>query len=148
MSTMIVLLGLAIPSIASAAQAYVTGNVNVRSGPGTGYARITTLPAGARVTIRTCQRNWCQISRSGLRGWMSANYLDRAYSGRPVVVQRPIIVNPPYYRPHRPRPPHARPPGNRPPHVRPPNRPRPPGAGRPPRPGANCRIAPGFPCPR
>lgn len=127
--------GLLLPASALAAQAYVTGNVNVRSGPGTGYARLATLPAGARVNIRTCRGNWCNISRARLRGWVSANYLDRIYAQRPHVVA-PIIVHPPHYRPHRPRPPHYRPPHHRPPHVR------------PPRPGGNCRIAPGFPCPR
>ncbi len=136
-----------LPAAAIAANAYVTGNVNVRSGPGTGYARVGTLSAGTIVNVRGCEANWCNIRGGGLRGWVSANYLSGA-SYRPpvVVVPPPIIVRPPHYRPpHWSRPPHGRPPHwNRPP--RPPHGHRPPKP-RPPRPGGNCKIAPGFPCP-
>ena len=121
----------ALPVVAMAADAYTTGNVNVRTGPGTGYAKVGTLYEGTRVDLRGCESNWCNIRGDGLRGWVSANYLSD-YVGRPpaVVVAPTIVVRPPHYRP-----PHW----NRPPKPRPP-RPRPP--------GAHCKIAPGFPCPR
>ncbi len=127
------LAGLAFAAPAMAASARTTGDVNVRTGPGTGYARVGTLPAGTRVDLRGCEDNWCNVRGAGLGGWVSANYLTN-YVGRPpaVVIQPRIVVRPPHYRP-----PHW----NRPPH-----RPRPPKP-RPPRPG-NCKIAPGFPCPR
>jgi len=126
-SAVVLLAGsLALPAAAMAAEAYTTGNVNVRSGPGTGYARIGMLYEGARVDLRRCEGNWCNVYGPRLRGWVSATYLDD-YVGRPraVVIEPTIIVRPPHW--------------NRPPQPRPP-RPRPP--------GANCRIAPGFPCPR
>lgn len=68
---------------ASAAAAYpatVTANLNVRSGPGTGYAVIDNLPAGSVVDIAGCTGNWCEISGTG---WASASYL--ATGGAPQV---------------------------------------------------------------
>lgn len=139
-----------LPAVAMAANAFTTGTVNVRSGPGTNYARIATLPAGTSVDVRRCEVNWCNILRSGLRGWVSANFLS-GYSGpsyRPpvVIVPPPIVVRPPHHRPpHWNQPPSHRPPHwNRPPAHRP-HQPRPP---RPRPPSANCKIAPGHPCPR
>lgn len=134
-----------LPAAASAANGFTTGNVNVRAGPGTGYDRIGMLLAGTPVDIRSCQDNWCNIRGDRLRGWVSANFLSRAnYRPPVVVVPPPIFVRPPNYRPphwNRPPPHWNRPPPSwhRPPNPRPP-RPRPP--------GANCKIAPGFPCPR
>ncbi|TKT82691.1 SH3 domain-containing protein [Aquamicrobium sp. LC103] len=126
---------------AEAEPAYTTGSLNVRAGPGTGYARVGTLPPGTRVDLGRCQGNWCYVRVGGLRGWASASYLAAGAVQRPpvVIVPPPVVVRPPHYRP-----PHW----NRPPHwQRPPHRPRPPKP-RPPRPGENCRIAPGYPCPR
>lgn len=144
-----------LPAVAVAADAFTTGNVNVRSGPGTGYARVGTLPAGTAVTVRGCEENWCSVRRGGLHGWVSANFLsDTSYrpSYRPpvVIVPPPIVVRPPHYRPpHWNRPPHHRPPNWRPPHGTPPTGSHP---SRPPRPGgpagANCKIGGGLPCPR
>lgn len=109
------------PASALADNAYTTGALNVRTGPSAGYPKIATLPAGLSVTVTSCQGSWCRIREGGIRGWVSSNYLNRAYSNRPTVVLRPtIVVRPPY--------------GHRPP--RRPHRPRP----------DRCKIAPGFPC--
>ncbi|NTS33595.1 SH3 domain-containing protein [Phyllobacterium sp. BT25] len=121
---------LAWPAYAAAYTAYTTGNVNIRTGPGTGYAKVATLAPGLRVDVLACEGSWCRVGYQGLRGWLSVNYIDRAVSTRPpaVVIQPTIVVRPPY------RPPYYRPPAYRPP---------------PPyyRPRPNCRIAPGYPCP-
>ncbi|MCB1499154.1 MAG: SH3 domain-containing protein [Bauldia sp.] len=50
--------------------------VNLRTGPGAKYARITTIPAGARVSILRCGR-WCEVVYAGRRGWASAPYIAR-----------------------------------------------------------------------
>jgi uncharacterized protein YraI len=39
---------------AAAAPGVATGSVNLRTGPGTGYARIATIPPGARVNDLRC----------------------------------------------------------------------------------------------
>ncbi|MGK6311517.1 SH3 domain-containing protein [Neorhizobium sp. DT-125] len=127
------LLGISLPSLAEAANAYATGSVNMRTGPGTEYARIGTIPAGATVTIRGCLTgySWCDVSFAGRRGWASSNYLQALYQNRrrPIIYVGPMIGLPII---SRPRPPHWRPDRPRPPHWG--HRPRPPHHGRPPRP--------------
>jgi uncharacterized protein YraI len=125
------LVGLAaLPATASAATvAHTTTSLNVRSGPGTHYARVATLPAGQTVTLFHCEGSWCSISAGAIHGWASASYLDRAHVVRPIIVQPRIIVRPPHHhRPHWPNRPHK---PNSPPHK--PHKPQ-------------CKIAPGFPC--
>jgi len=131
---------------ASAAPAYATSNVNVRSGPGTGYRAVDVLSRGEYVDVQYCQGSWCFINQSGPSGWVSSNYLSASGPQRPPVV-RPPVVQPPVYDPYPPRPPHWNNP--RPPHWNPGPRP---GWGwnRPPvqRPGANfCYNGPnGYFC--
>lgn len=61
---------------ASAAPGIATGAVNVRTGPGTGYAKVGTLAAGEVVDVKQCQGSWCFVDRaSGTDGWASKNYL-------------------------------------------------------------------------
>ena len=68
---------------ASAAPAVVTGNVNVRSGPGTGYYAVDTIRRGERVDVQYCQGSWCFVEKRGPDGWVSANYLERGRPSRP-----------------------------------------------------------------
>ena len=106
------------PLSANAETATTTQNVNLRSGPGTEYERLATLAAGIRVDILKCETSWCRVAGQGIRGWVSAGYLERAVVVKPIVVVRPIII----VRPHI---------GHRP----------------PPRPHhPKCKIAPGFSC--
>jgi SH3-like domain-containing protein len=101
---------------ASAAPAIATGNVNVRSGPGTGYPRVDTLQRGQRVDVQYCRGSWCYVEKRGPDGWVSANYLS---SGRPSWDDdwdddwyNPRPPRPPHWDPYPPRPP-------RPPHWNP-----------------------------
>lgn len=140
LSTMIASLALFLPGMAAADTAFTTGSVNLREGPGTGYARVATLTPGMRVEVLTCQLNWCRVGGQGITGWVSATCLEWTAAQRPVVVVRPtVIVRPPYHI----RPPyhHARPPSHYRPRPPRPDRPHPPRPGRP-----TCRIAPGYPC--
>jgi len=83
---------LAATGIAAAAPGVATGNVNLRTGPGTGYARIATIPAGARVEILRCPR-WCEVVHAGRRGWVSASYIARGGPRGPVP-RGPVRVYP------------------------------------------------------
>ena len=66
-------LGILVTTIAaSAAPAVATGNVNVRSGPGTGYAVIDTLRRGEQVDVQYCRGSWCYVEKRGPDGWVSA----------------------------------------------------------------------------
>ncbi len=112
---------LATTAAASAAPAVATGNVNVRSGPGTGYAVVDTLARGQQVDIQYCRGSWCFVEKRGPDGWVSSNYLS---SGRPGWTPPP--PPPPVYDPRPPRPPQWNP-NPRPPQWNPnPRPPRPP----------------------
>ncbi len=64
------LLGLLIGTGAAAANnATTTTSLSLREGPDTGYAVVATLPAGARVDVRTCKENWCGVFWKGQRGY-------------------------------------------------------------------------------
>lgn len=87
---------LAAPSLAEAAvRGFATANVNMRSGPSTGYPAVTVIPAGSPVVINGCMSsvNWCDVSFYGGRGWVSGNYVQASYRSNRV------YVGPQYYRP-------------------------------------------------
>jgi uncharacterized protein YraI len=74
-------IGLGATSVAHAYAAYTTGAVNVRTGPSTGYQKITALQRGTPVDVRFCQPSWCQVAFWGGAGWVSSNYLTVAGPG-------------------------------------------------------------------
>ena len=63
-----------ISTIAAADPGVATGNVNMRSGPGTQYPVITTIPAGAPIEVMGCQ-SWCQVAYAGAQGYVSGRYV-------------------------------------------------------------------------
>ena len=75
----------------AAQAAYVTGSVNLRTGPGTQYARILTIPAGANVSVAGCS-SWCSVNYAGTRGYVSASYVA---GGRAGPGPRPMMHRPP-----------------------------------------------------
>jgi len=74
-----ILVGTAVAALA--APAVATTNVNVRTGPGTGYAVAATLKRGERVNVEGCRAGWCYVSKRGPSGWVSWQYL--AETSRP-----------------------------------------------------------------
>jgi uncharacterized protein YraI len=81
--------GFLVPVAAEAAVGYATGSVSLRSGPGTQYARVTVIPAGARVDVGRCG-SWCAVSFRGLNGYASASYISTQYAR-----VQPRFVRPP-----------------------------------------------------
>jgi uncharacterized protein YraI len=74
--------GILVPGAAYAAtSAVATTELNMRTGPSTGYEVVDVIPDGGRVTVYGCVGgyNWCDVSWNGYRGWASGNYL--AYLG-------------------------------------------------------------------
>lgn len=60
----------------SAGTARTTADLNVRTGPGTGYQVVDVLLEGAAVeTTGTTSGNWTQILHQGERRWVSSSYL-------------------------------------------------------------------------
>lgn len=84
----ILLLTMGAPVAASAADGYLTANVNLRAGPDISYPRIDTLPAGGSVNIYGCTDGWawCDVSYRGDRGWIAGNYIDYYQNDRPMPV--------------------------------------------------------------
>lgn len=89
------------PNWAEAYQAVTTSPVNVRTGAGTAYARLATLPRGASVWVDACRLGWCAVNAGSVTGWVSARYLSGATGGansyRAPSVYRPPV--PPYVPP-------------------------------------------------
>jgi len=69
----------------SAKTAIVTASrLNVRSGPGTQYAVIGSLPNGTRVTVLEQRSGWWRVQAGSLKGWVASQYL-RADTGTPAL---------------------------------------------------------------
>ena len=51
------------------------GNLNVRSGPGTGSTVRGSLKNGTKVTVKSVSGSWAYITCGSLKGWSSLNYL-------------------------------------------------------------------------
>ncbi|AKR56523.1 hypothetical protein GCM10011321_02210 [Youhaiella tibetensis] len=81
-----------LPSVASAAPATATSNVNVRSTPG--GAVVGVLGSGERVDMQQCQGSWCYIEGRNLSGWVSSNYLSTGRGGGGPQVIGPANPNP------------------------------------------------------
>lgn len=134
---------------AASQSARTNTSTNLRSGPGTTYSVITTMPAGSLVSILGCTAGyeWCGVNYAGTEGYAAGRYLtvtSGQYTGQIITgVGVGLALSIPlwrydYWRPKYYRPPHYRPPGWRPPHK--PSRP--PGA-RPPRPKPPIARPPG-----
>ena len=55
--------------------ARTTGNVNLRSGAGTDYSRITVIGKGTNITVLSVGGSWSQVSCNGQTGYISNKYL-------------------------------------------------------------------------
>ena len=58
-----------------AVPAIVETDLNVRSGPSTGYPVLDTMPAGATVDVVACYSGWCELVWDGFGGFASRAYL-------------------------------------------------------------------------
>ncbi|MGH7224127.1 MAG: SH3 domain-containing protein [Gemmataceae bacterium] len=79
---------LAVPLAASAADGYVTGNVNMRAGPDVQYPVVTVVPAGTPISIQGCTAGWewCDVVSYGNRGWIAGNFIQYQYDDQPVLL--------------------------------------------------------------
>ncbi len=72
-----------------ARMAQLETKLNMRESPGPQSRVIAVLPAGANVSVGTCDAEWCQVSYGGRRGFASKMYLGNgagAYAAAPPVV--------------------------------------------------------------
>jgi uncharacterized protein YraI len=95
------------PSVPSGANAIVTaGNLNMRQGPGTNFARVGAVSFGQQVAMlgRTGSGPWVLIRNgSGVEGWVNSLYMQFTYdlNALPVVstitpppAQPPVVTTP------------------------------------------------------
>lgn len=68
----------AVPTIANAAWGQATGSVNMRTCASVQCAKITTVPAGARVWVEGALGSWYQVNFNGRQGFVSGNYIATA----------------------------------------------------------------------
>lgn len=93
----------------AAEAAYTTGTVNLRTGPGTQYGIIYSVPPGTHVNVFSCQPSWCQVRVSGgAVGWMSSSFIGGGGGGYYPPPPPPPIYYPPPPPPYwgNPRPPY------------------------------------------
>ena len=67
-------------------------NLNLRSGPGTSFGVILTIPQGTKLTIEKIEGSWAQVTYGGRTGYVSVDYLKKV-SGpdTPPVVEEPSV---------------------------------------------------------
>lgn len=94
LKTLTLAAGVVLASAGIASAAIVTNDLNLRSGPGTRYGVIDTMPAGAYVRVIGCGGSWCRVKWHGRVGYASASYLGggRVYASEPVYVAPPPVV--------------------------------------------------------
>ena len=62
---------------------YTTAGVNLRSGPGTSYNRITTVDFGEKVQVAARENGWAFVNTGSRFGWISSDYLSTSQPAPP-----------------------------------------------------------------
>lgn len=65
---------------------------NLRSGPGTGYAVITTVPQNAPLNVLRCRNSWCRVSWQGQTGYIAASLVGRTTGSFAAAAPPPATV--------------------------------------------------------
>ncbi len=55
-------------------------SLNLRSGPGTGYSKVASIPANAELTITGIENGWYKTSYNGNEGYVSSDYITLSAS--------------------------------------------------------------------
>lgn len=87
---------------AAAATLVADTGLHVRSGPGTQYPVIATIPDGGAVNSSGCRNGWCHVDYRGRVGWASQAYLTGAVARAPATTysyaySEPYVYSEPYY---------------------------------------------------
>ena len=70
---------------------YVTANLNMRYGPGTGYKIISVIPKGTSVLIdEDCDCKWVPVEYRGCIGYISTKYLSNSAPKKAVKKEKRI----------------------------------------------------------
>ena len=66
-----------------------SGRLNVRKGPGTGYATLGQLANGAKVSVTAAQGGWYAIAYNGSTGYVSSAYVVKDGAATPTATNAP-----------------------------------------------------------
>ena len=72
---------------ASARDAVIDINLNLREGPGLPHRVVLVMPSGTTVKVGKCSGDWCQVQYRGQSGYVSSalvNESDSAYAAAPL----------------------------------------------------------------
>lgn len=81
------------PVVQTAGTGVTTANLNMRSGPGTGYSIITTIPKGAAVSVASVSGGWAKVTYGTRTGYVSVSYLSMT-SAAPAPAPTPAPESP------------------------------------------------------
>jgi N-acetylmuramoyl-L-alanine amidase/uncharacterized protein YraI len=70
-----------------------TANLNMRSGAGTSYSIILTVPSGTKLRVEAISGTWAKVSYSGKTGYVSTAYLVQTAAPIPEVLPSKIAVD-------------------------------------------------------
>ena len=79
------------PSAPTVSYRRTTANLNMRSGVGTSYGILTTIPGGTTVPVSGTSGGWYQVSYNGKTGWASGSYLQAVTSYSEKIINIPYI---------------------------------------------------------
>lgn len=65
-------------------EAKTNKNVNFRKGPGTNYARITTIPSGTKLDLLSTNGAWSEVKYNNKTGWVMSKYITTHISCNPL----------------------------------------------------------------
>lgn len=79
---------------AAADPAMVVTDSNLRTGPGTQYPIVVTVPGGVSVDVQGCDGNWCVARYAGYEGYISQSLIAAAGAPGPAIA---VVPNDDYY---------------------------------------------------
>lgn len=82
---------------AAADPAMVVTDSNLRTGPGTQYPIVVTVPGGVSVDVQGCDGNWCVARYAGYEGYISQSLIAAAGAPGPAIAAAPYED---YYEPY------------------------------------------------
>jgi uncharacterized protein YraI len=82
---------------AAADPAMVVTDSNLRTGPGTQYPIVVTVPGGVSVDVQGCDGNWCVARYAGYEGYISQSLIAAGGAPGPAIATAPYEE---YYEPY------------------------------------------------
>ncbi|ETA79181.1 SH3 domain-containing protein [Youngiibacter fragilis] len=70
-----------LPDTGGAVTRYTTADLNLRAGPGTGYAILAVIPRGTPISITSSANGWAATTYGGKSGYVSTYYLSTTPPG-------------------------------------------------------------------